>query len=342
MPGHRRLGKGRGAVFLSALWVGLALASDPASGPVFPQGAQPGRLAFVTEIRGNHRFQDKRSLLGKLADLLTGGADPVLLVRPHGVGAGPDVLLVADAGAGCVHRYNLADSTWSRLPREGRLRMPVDAAEAPDGTVLVADADAGEVLAFGLDGKQRFVCEGPFVRPAGLAYDPVGRRFLVADPGAHRVIVLGTGGQFQGELGARGEGPGSFNFPIDVCALADGSLLVLDALNFRIQRLDAGGEPLGGFGEQGDKPGYLARPRGVAADPQGRIYVTDALQDHFQVYDADGRLLLAVGGQGRGPGTFWMPAGIAVDPQGRIFVADAYNCRVQVFAPLDPAPGGGE
>lgn len=316
-----------------------AMAVGVSSGPVYPPPPAEARLRYLGQITDNRDFQAPENWLKKLASLVVGKRKPVALVRPHGLGCGAGLLLVADPGTGLVHRFSLADSTWSVLPREGRLPAPVDAAAGPDGLVYVSDSAARQVVAFAADGRQLFACEGPFERPTGLAFDFGSQRLLVADAAAHQIIVLGADGRRLQTMGGRGEEGGRFNFPIDVCVLDDGSLLVLDAMNFRIHHLAPTGQPLDHFGDQGDAQGYFSRPRGLTVDPRGRIHVSDALQDHFQIFDPSGQLLLAVGTQGHGPGEFWMPAGIAADDQGRIFVADAYNHRVQVFEYLSTREG---
>lgn len=326
-------------VLLLALSATSVLAVVHSTDPVYPPPPAEARLRYLGQITDNRNFEAPQSWFKKLASVVVGKREPVAFSRPHGLGCGAGLLLVADPGTGLVHRFSLADSTWSVLPREGRLPNPVDAAAGPDGLVFVSDSVARQVVAFDADGRQLFTCEGPFGRPTGLAYDFNSQRLLVADAATHQIIVLGADGRRLQAIGGRGEEDGSFNFPIDVCVLDDGSLLVLDAMNFRIHHLAPTGQPLENFGGQGDGWGYLSRPRGLTVDPEGRIHVSDALQDHFQIFDPTGQLLLAVGAQGHGPGEFWMPAGIAADEQGRIFVADAYNHRVQVFEYLPAAEG---
>ncbi|MEJ2583323.1 MAG: 6-bladed beta-propeller [Acidobacteriota bacterium] len=111
----------------------------------------------------------------------------------------------------------------------------------------------------------------------------------------------------------------------------DGTVWVLDALNFRVQHLDGGLHHLGHFGTHGDGSGHLALPRGLTIDFDGHLYVSDAQFDLIQLFDSDGRLLLTVGARGNGPGEFWSPAGIACDDRGTLVVADAGNGRVQIL-----------
>ena len=275
-----------------------------------------------------------------MKDWVGGEGEQPELLRPHGVTVAGNALLIADPEAGFVHRFALGDSVWSRLPAEEQLALPVDAAVGPDGMVFISDSGTAQVAACDREGRLLFACEGPFVRPAGLAWDERNERLLIADAGAHAVYVADSEGRRLTVIGRRGAGPAEFNHPVDVAVGRSGEILVLDALNYRIQTLSAEGAYVREFGVQGDTPGHLARPRGLCVDEAGRIVVTDAVQDNFQIFDAEGRLLLAVGHNGHAPGAFWMPAGIAADREGRLYVADAYNRRVQVFAYLAAAREG--
>jgi sugar lactone lactonase YvrE len=115
-------------------------------------------------------------------------------------------------------------------------------------------------------------------------------------------------------------------------AIAGGSLLVGDTLNFRVQRIDLEtGAAEGVFGQLGDAPGEMPRIKGLAVDAAGQLWVSDAHTDRVSLYTADGRLLLTLGGRGVDPGRFSFPAGIAAHPDGRVAVADSFNRRIQVF-----------
>ncbi|MBU8870910.1 MAG: hypothetical protein KOO60_08640 [Gemmatimonadales bacterium] len=330
---HRHAGIG---FLLVGTWLAANSFPFPAQAQdlVFPAPPAEARLAYLGEISDLEAFSKPRNLIGKLTDWIAGGRQKPQLIQPHGVGLGDDALLVADPETGFVHYFSLADSTWKRIPAKNRLHSPVDAASGPDGVIFISDSGAAQVVACDKNGEILFACDGPFVRPTGLAFDQGSGRLLVADAAAHHLVWVDPDGSRLGTIGCRGTEPGEFNFPIDIALTSTGNILVLDALNFRIQVLDGDGNFVREFGVQGDSPGRFSRPRGLCADAADNILVTDALQDNFQIFDATGRLLLAVGGTGRDPGSFWMPAGICAGTDGRIFVADAYNRRVQVFAYL--------
>jgi DNA-binding beta-propeller fold protein YncE len=265
-------------------------------------------------------------------------------VRPHGVAVGPEGgLCVADPGARAVWVHTgdgVADDRPARPVGVSELSSPVDCAFLPGGQVAVADSAAAAVVTFDAAGRLLWRSEaGELTRPVGLAVDRRGERLLVADAGAHRLLVMDFEGRVTEAYGGRGAEPGRFNFPTALDLSADGRICVLDAMNFRVQVLSAEGRAILAFGVAGDGPGTFYRPRGIGVDREGRIYVADALFDNVQVFDETGRLLLALGSRGRRPGEFSMPAGIAVGPGGELYVADAFNRRVQVMRLVAPQAG---
>lgn len=263
-------------------------------------------------------------------------APPPVLARPFGIAAADGGFLVADPDARQVLRV-----AWPRgaaAPVRCRAHewvTPIAVATGPDGAVWVADAGAKVVVLVPRSGPCRVVGAGRLERPSGVAV--AGDRVFVVDPPRHAVVAFGADGREALRFGERGDasGPG-LNFPTGVAAAADGTLLVVDSLNFRVSRFSVAGEYLGSFGARGDGGGAFARPKAVAVDARGQIYVTDAQHDVVVVFAPDGRFTLAIGGSGAGPGDLTLPAGLAIG-DGRLFVADSYNHRVEVYELLAEA-----
>ena len=129
----------------------------------------------------------------------------------------------------------------------------------------------------------------------------------------------------------RGAEPAEFRYPISAAVGPDGTLWVVDQLNFRVQAFDRTGRFLRSFGSMGTTPGSLARPKGVGVDSEGHVYVADAAFNNIQVFDAEGRLLLVAASGGPQPGELQLPIGLAVDRNDRIYVADRYNSRLAMY-----------
>lgn len=311
--------------------MGAHLPGDPA----WPRG-EGRRIEWLGEIRGPEHLGIERGVLGRFWDFVTGRNRLEGLYRPYGVAVHPDGrIAIADPGRRAVHLYDPARRDARRVHGSGRgaLRYPVAVAFAGDA-LLVADADAGAVRAFGRDGR---AVPPPtplpeLRRPVALAVDEARGRLFVADAAAHAVHVLPLRPGVEARvLGGRGTGPGEFNYPTHLALDGEGRLAVCDAMNFRIQIFGPDLEPALAFGQLGDGLGDLARPKGIAVDREGVVFVVEGYYDVIQAFDREGRLLGAFGGSGVQPGKLWLAGGVALDGRGRLYVADTFNARVQVY-----------
>ncbi len=311
--------------------------AEPVSPPnlVWPPPPATPRVAFVRAITGPRDLGIKPSFWQRLREAV-GGERPPAMIRPSAVAVSGDLLGVADPGAAGVHIFDRGKSSYRFVSRCGGrpLVQPVGVCFLA-GKLYVSDSALRAVAVMDPSGECLASWE-PLERwrPTGLATDTGRNRVLVADTGAHKIRVFGADGLLVEEFGRRGSAQGEFNFPGWLAVARDGSLYVVDSLNFRVQVLDAAGRPIEVFGEAGDSAGFFARPKGIALDGGGRIYIVDALFDAVQIFDRDGRLLLGFGGRGTAPGQFWLPSGIFIDEHDFIYVADSYNKRVQVFRVL--------
>lgn len=245
-------------------------------------------------------------------------------------------IAVADLGRKCVHLYLPREQRYLRLAGSEREKMvsPVALAFDDASTLYVSDS-SGRIWVFARDGElTRVVREAGgerLLRPTGLAYSPRTRLLYVVDTLANKVHAYTREGALAFSFGARGEEPGSFNFPTHIFRSPAGELYVSDTLNFRIEIFDEAGKLLGSFGHHGDGSGDLAMPKGLAVDRDGIVYVADGVFDVVQLFDRKGTFLLTLGGRGRESGEFWLPSGVSIDARGQLLVCDTYNRRIQVF-----------
>lgn len=124
--------------------------------------------------------------------------------------------------------------------------------------------------------------------PAGLALDSRGNLYI-ADPGNHRVRMVGAAGMIHAVAGTGVSGWSGDNgaatdarlfYPWGVAVDSNDNLYIADTGNHRIRRVDAqtGIITTAAGSTQGDDdgtPGKLKFPRGVAVDSSGVIYVAD-------------------------------------------------------------------
>jgi DNA-binding beta-propeller fold protein YncE len=323
-----------------------ALFPPPPQPIVWPAPPEPARVRYVGQIVTSADLRPTPNFGQGLGEAVFGKMPVRSMLTPYALCTdGGDQLFVADSNAQVLHVFNLRTRKYARRvpavqPR--RFAQPVGIAhEGPDsrGRLFVADSAGACIYIFDRDGYTLRIVRGEFIqRPCGLAYDARRQRLFVADAVLHQVLVLSRDGQLVARVGARGTGPGQFNYPTNVAVDSQGRLYVSDSLNFRVQQFGPQLNHLRTIGQKGDLPGYFAQPKGVAIDSQDHLYVVDANFEAVQVFDADGNLLLTFGQEGRGPGEFWLPSGIFIDASDRIWVADSYNRRVQVFQYLAEAP----
>ncbi len=342
---------GAAAALLGATVAGCAskpgVLFDPANGAWrWPAPPDAARIRYIGQLASDHDLKPGRSMMQSVGETMFGKESPRTMVSPLAVCTdGADRVFVADSGAQAVHVFDLFSrryQQWRPPEKIARFSQPIALAwdpravgpqgAPPGGRLLVSDSVEGVLFVFGDGGGYLGTLgKGSLKRPCGLVVDAARGRVLVADAGAHQVVVLSLDGHEIGRVGGRGVGLGEFNFPTNVALDAAGRLYVSDSLNFRVQVFGPDLAPIRQIGSKGDLPGYFAQPKGLALDPEGHVYVVDSQFEAVQVFDPDGRLLMAFGREGHGPGEFWLPAGLCADPRGRIWVADSYNRRVQVF-----------
>lgn len=269
----------------------------------------------------------------RLSHLLL-GKSPFKLVRPFNVVAEDSShYWILDQGSGKIAEILEGEGSFLRETGRTHPGFPsmVGICRLPGGGILCTDSRLNKVyIIFGSELRpldDSLVLE----QPTGIAWCDVTGEIWLVETAAHRITLLNSEGEFLRRIGARGSGPGEFNFPTFIWIDAAGKVYIVDSMNFRVQVLDHEGNFLFCFGESGDGTGNMARPKGVATDSRGNIYVADALFHAVQVFSSQGELLYSFGKQGRGVGEFWMPSGIYIDAGDRIYVADSYNARIQFF-----------
>jgi DNA-binding beta-propeller fold protein YncE len=300
---------------------------------VWPQSPKQARIRFVKTVTRPEDMGIESSFWQQLWGALV-GKEEEWFIRPTGVAANGQTILVTDAGGQALLVLDFQTKQFRKLQSAGgqRLISPVAVTLGPEERTYLVDSYLREIFIYDRKQNPAGVISAPTLqRPAGVAYDSARNRLYVADSAAHRIWIFAADGKPLGEIGRRGDGDGEFNFPTHVALDKRGNLYVADALNFRLQMFDSEGRFTGKFGRHGDSSGNFASPKGVAVDSEDHIYIVDALFDAVQIFDRAGQYLLTFGERGTGPGQFWLPGGIFIDDRDQIYVADTYNQRVQIF-----------
>lgn len=318
---------------LATLTLGCLLVLVPqaraqvADAPVWPAPPAAARIRYLDAL-SPRTIRRPPSAFSRFLRVLVGADAEKTMTQPYGIAVGPDRrVYVADSVGGVVHVYNVERSDYDRITVDASSLIGI---AVVGERIYLTDSVGGTVLCVDRKGHVQWTrgARDGFVRPTGIAASA--DLLYVVDTMQHRVVMLGMNGTPLGTFGARGNGPGQFNFPTNIARMPDGRLLVTDTMNFRVQLLDRKGAPLSAFGRLGDGPGDFDKPKGIAVDSNGHIYVVEGLNDVVQMFDGEGRLLMAFGGSGAGPGQLWLPSGIAIVDD-VVYVADAANRRVQRF-----------
>lgn len=172
--------------------------------------------------------------------------------------------------------------------------------------------------------------DGKLELPIGIAVAPSGEVYVT--DARLRVVRFNAAGEFLGQWGREGNGPGEFSNPIGVAVGPDGAVYVADYEQDRIQQFTATGEFVRAFGRSGAGPGEFNAPAGLDIDGAGSLYVADFYNHRVQQWGQNGSVERVIGHPGRlGPGALHYPTGVTVDAQGALLVADAYNYQLQWF-----------
>jgi DNA-binding beta-propeller fold protein YncE len=309
---------------LSALGLAACAAEDlqPQAEPA-PAGATGTGGALLTpwlSLAGGWRLDSASSL-----QIARPRGGRVNFVQPVGVAVRNDVLLVADAGARVIWKFDrLRDAmapfaTFTGFGPEQGASMVV----GNDLSVWVALPADHVVVQYDLRGQvvRRWADSFDAPRPTAVAVPEDRSEVLIADGASARVLVFDPLGRPRSVLG--GTRPAMLQ---SVAAMAFGprGLYVLDRIAQQVVVLDPRGVPIEVIGEH-----QLVQPRALAVDASGRVFVSDDLEQKIKVFRGN-QLLASVGGMGNGPGRFGRIESMALDGN-LLYVADSLNARVQIL-----------
>jgi len=217
------------------------------------------------------------------------GKDRVFRTPIGLTGDGDDTLFIADAAAAIVFRYRIGKKVLEPF-LSGKVTRPTGIAYDPVRRLLyVTDTAAHQVIAFDLDGGERFrfghrgVEPGAFNYPTDLFLD-AGGNLHVTDPLNARIQSFSADGKFLGTFGLAGDTAGRFAKPKGVALDSEAHVYVADTLQDSVQIFDRSGRYLLSFGARGTRSGEFWMPSGIFIDSNDIIYVADTYNRRLQVF----------------------------------------------------------
>jgi DNA-binding beta-propeller fold protein YncE len=199
---------------------------------------------------------------------------------------------------------------------EGDLAEPHYITAGNDGTILVADRDAHQVLRF--DGKGKVLqalgkrhwpsLDAPFNHPTAAAQAPDGEIYVADGYGNSNVHRFAAAGTLVGTWGGPGSAPGAFTTPHAIAVDRAGRVLVGDRENNRVQVFDRDGNFLAAWGD-------FYHPMQIWIDDRGMVFVTDQIP-RITLLTADGVRV------GRCRGAINGAHGLSGDSDGNLYLAE--------------------
>ncbi|BDG06846.1 SMP-30/gluconolactonase/LRE family protein [Anaeromyxobacter oryzae] len=329
-----------GALLAGALGGCATASKKPDKDLVWPPPPEKARIKFVKAFSSEEQL--RTGAFDVALRVLVPSSGDVVVAQPTGLALTPDekALFVACSSAGRLLRVDLSSGSMKIVAQdEGRSpSRPFSVAVDAAGKFYVSDLAQNAIWVYAPDGKFLLRLQNAFLeRPTGIAIDRR-RQLLYVVSGVsnhsdkHRVEVFSLAGEHVRTIGTRGSGPGEFNFPTNVAVGPDGTLYVVDMLNFRIQVFDPEGQLLGMFGQIGaGQPGTFDKAKAIALDAFGNIYVTDSQQGFVQLFNPRYEPLMAFAGRANVPGFMLVPTAIVIDSRNTIYVADFAAGLVNVY-----------
>lgn len=313
----------RRVLSMSGSWLALGLGGCAGEEVREERPAAAGNDTLLTpmlRIGGGWRLDPQRPM--QTAPLAGGRLN---FVRPVGVAALGDVLMVADAGARTLWRLDRSrDAMAVFAPFSGAgAEQGASLQLAQDFSTWIALPAEHVVLQYDAGGRvvRSWRDEINAARPVAVALADGRGELLVGDAATAHVVVFDPLGRSRRLLG---RGRSDVLQSISAMSFGPGGLYVLDRIAQQVVVLGASGEVLELIGEN-----QLVQPRALAVDRSGRVFVSDDSDQLIKVFRGP-RLLGRAGGSGGGPGRFGRIEAMAVDGN-LLYVADSLNARVQVM-----------
>lgn len=248
------------------------------------------------DVRGRLSVADPGASVVHLLDLASGRYSVVFetedgrLKSPIGMTSDDQgTLYLTDSAAGIVYRYDNDEEEFVAFFSENLQRPTGIVFNKNNWLFYVSDTMAHQIVAFGLDGRERFrfggrgTDKGKLNFPTDLTIDQDGN-VVVTDSLNARIQTFSADGRPLQLFGARGYAAGYFDKPKGVALDSDGHIYVCDAIKDAVQVYDRDGRFLFQFGTRGQDSGQFWLPSGIHIAGDDKIYVADSYNQRIQIF----------------------------------------------------------
>lgn len=307
-------------LFLAACSGGEGSDTEPATGNT----ASDTEVATSSDSEATSDTEASRPTAYQWAGVLGGtqGDGDGELANPYDICLGGGQIFVTEGNNDRISVFT-TDGTFVTHLLEDEVSTPKGCLYE-DGTLWVADHDAGRIYQVDPDSGEVLKGIGGFDTPFDLDRGPDGQLW-VTDYTADQVVRVD-------ETSTLTVLEASFDAPSGILTVGD-QVWVGDTLNDRVVVLDADGDAVTSY------PGELQLddPHHLALSPDGEaVWISDQLNNRVQRWDLDGQREVVLGGtEGSGDEELFWPFGVAVSEDGEVFVGDLRNHRVARWTPED-------
>lgn len=267
--------------------------------------------------------------------LIDGFSEEEKFTTPMGVfyDTHQDEIYVADTGNNHVDVFEADGTPRFQMGSVAGLKAPLDIMVDSEGRIYISQMERNHLQLFDFRGELLMDLYGPNgapFRPGRICSDAAGKLYVV-DRERARVLVYDADGDFQLQLGDKGEGEGRFQMISGIDVDTAGRMYGADSKQIPIQIFDHTGQFVSSFGHRGLHEGEFSFPGGMCIDEKDRIWIVDTFKHQVKVFRTDGTFLFEFGSFGTDTGQFFFPVDLALDGHGRIYVLEKGANRLQVF-----------